>query len=348
MGQAVRPFLEYLVLQFAVAIIGLNVVRERELGVSGCLKAWIFGQMLCFAVLQVMAVPMILMRWKFDILFCTYLGVVGVLFGLGAWRLGKKKARIRICLPQLKPLEFLLLMLAVLLILYQSGMYFFGIHLDEDDARWLAEANDALEYGHMMIRNFDTGEYLGYFQFVKDVTSPWPMMIAISSRVLFTRTAIFSHTIYATIEVLIMYSIYWLIGSELFEKREARLTFLFFVALINLFFGKTVYTQSTFSLVRIWQGKATVAGVIIPLLLYLFVRINKMNKLGDWMKLPIVCCSACLMSGMGISLAAIMIGVYGGYNILAYQNWKRIPLVVLAVVPSVVFLLIYTAYKALV
>ena len=75
MGQAVSPFLEYVVLQLVVMVVGLNVVHEKELSTSGVLKSWIFGQMMLFAVLQIIAVPMILLRWKFNALFWCYLGV---------------------------------------------------------------------------------------------------------------------------------------------------------------------------------------------------------------------------------------------------------------------------------
>lgn len=348
MGQVVRPFLEYLVLQVTVAIIGLNVVREKRLGFSGLLESWILGQVLCFAVLQIMAVPMILLKWHFNVLFWSYIGVVVVLFGFGCWRLIRQNTKIRIRLPEFKPFEILLLIVVALLILWQSANYFFGMHLDEDDARWLAQANDALEYGNMLTRDYDTGEYLGYIQVPKDATSPWSMMVAIFSRILGTGTATFSHSVYAPVELFLLYAAYWLISCELFEKRESRIVFLFFVTLLNMFIGRTVYTQSTFSLVRIWQGKASVAGVVIPLFLYLFLRINKGNKTGDWLSLIMVCCSSCLMSGMGISIAAVMIAVYSAYNVIAYKNWRRIPLAVLAVLPSIIYLLIYTSYRALV
>ncbi len=350
MEQALFPFLGYLVLQLFVLMAGLNMVRERRIGFSGLLKAWVMGQMLLLALLQVMAVPMILLKWNFSALFWSYLGVCVILSGFGLRRLVKREKGP---LPpkaerqRFTVLGALLLVLVAGLILWQAGTYFFGIHLDEDDARWLAEANDALEYGHMMTCDYDTGEYLGTFPVIKDVTSPWPMMYAVYSRILQTRASVFAHTIYAPVALLMMYAVYWLIASELFEKTEARLTFLFFAAVISLFLGTTVFTQQTFSMVRIWQGKATVAAVVIPLLLWLFIRINKRNENGDWLSLPVVCCAACLMSGMGISIAAVMAAVYGGYHIIAYRRWRRIPLAVLPVLPSVICLAVYLVFRPL-
>ena len=368
MGKVVGSFLEYLILQVIVTIIGMNVVREKDRGVSGIfgflgnsdisdiLESWIFGQMLCFAVLQIMAVPMIFVHLSFDTLFWSYTAVCAVLFSFGCWRawrvwkdqkVQKKNLSSRKSRLEWNWLAAVLLFLAIVLILYQAGNYLFKMHLDEDDARWLAQANDALEYGDMMIRNWDTGDYLGFIQVPKDATSPWPMMIAIVSKLLGTGTAVFSHTIYASIELLLMYAVYWLIGKELFKKTESRCTFILMIAVLNLFFGMTFYTQATFSLVRIWQGKASVAAVIMPLLLYLFLRIHRQDTVRDWLKVMITCCAACLMSGMGISLSAIVIGVYGAWYILAYRKWKRIPMLVLSVLPSVCFLLIYTSLRSL-
>lgn len=328
MGAAVLPFLGYLVLQLFVAVVGLNVVRDRELSVSGVLKSWIFGQMLCFAVLEIMAVPMILLRWQFDALFWSYCGVIAVLFGFGLWRLIGGRTSIGIRLPELKPLEMLLLMVVVLLILWQAGTYFFGMHLDQDDARFLAQANDTLEYGQMLTRDFNTGEYLGRVEPVRDITSPWVMIYAIASRILFTKPAIFAHTIYPPIELFIVYGIYWFIGRELFKKKVSQLSVVLLAIIVNLFFTVTGYTQSAFTLMRIWQGKATVAAVIVPMLIYLFVCVNKENqkKIDLWIMIIATGCAACLMSGAGIPLSFVAIFILGLYSIVAYHQWKRISL----------------------
>ena len=94
MEQALFPFLGYLVLQLFVLMAGLNMVRERRIGFSGLLKAWVMGQMLLLALLQVMAVPMILLKWNFSALFWSYLGVCVILSGFGLRRLVKREKGI--------------------------------------------------------------------------------------------------------------------------------------------------------------------------------------------------------------------------------------------------------------
>ncbi|QUC66685.1 DUF6077 domain-containing protein [Aristaeella hokkaidonensis] len=341
MREAVLPFLGYAILQLIVIVAGLNIIGEKEIRWTGLLKSWITGQMLLFAALQVLAVSMILLRWEFSVLFWTFCGVVIVLFGLGI----RKIKRIKLTIHKLSPIALVFLVASILLILSQAGIYFFGMHLDEDDARWLAEANDAIETGDMMTRSYHTGELLGKFAEMRDVVSPWPMLFAILSRVLFTRVSIVAHTIYPTVEIILVYGIYYLIASELLQKSEARLTFVLFAALIQYFYGGSVYTQGTFSLIRIWQGKASVAAVIIPLLFYFFISVNKKNRTRDWIYIALVGLAGCLMSGMGISITLILIGVYGVYNILAYQNWKRIPFFIVSVIPSLAFALTYYCLK---
>lgn len=345
MSQAILPFLEYVVLQLVVMVVGLNVVREKELSTSGVLKSWIFGQMMLFALLQIISVPMILLRSKFNTLFWSFIGVGAVLFGIGCWKLVKGKTRVKIRMSELKPLELLLLMTIVLLILWQACNYFFGIHLDEDDARFLAQANDALEYGDLFLRDFNTGEYLGKATPIRDLSSPWPIMYAVNARILHTRTSVFAHTIYAPIEVILMYGCYWLIGVEILKRLEARLTFVLTVCFINLYFATTAYMQTTFSLIRIWQGKATVAGVVIPLLLYSFIRLNKYDNGNEWLYVIITACAACLMSAAGISISLVLVGVLGLYHILAYRKWNQIPAWILSAVVPVTSFLVYFLYR---
>ena len=70
------------------------------------------------------------------------------------------------------------------------------------------------------------------------------------------------------------------------------------VAVINLFMAGNVYTQSVFTLTRIWQGKAIVAAVIIPLFLLLLLKIQKEDTVTNWLWLVCGGTAACLFSGI--------------------------------------------------
>ena len=138
---------------------------------------YLCGQLLLWAAFQVVAVPCINFRTTFNTLFWIYTAVVIILIGCGAWVLqsevGTRKRWTGNWREWLSPF----LIIACLVIVGQMCVYIFGMHLDEDDARWIAEANDALVKNRMLLHNPATGEYIGRFvgEMVKDVFSPWSM-----------------------------------------------------------------------------------------------------------------------------------------------------------------------------
>ncbi len=350
--QSAGPFLFYILLQIPVFFVGmvLSTAVEREnWNRKTALKTYVSGQLVLWAILQIMAVPLILLRAHFNVLFFCFIIISAVLGVFGGWRYIhlEKKGFIsaKKWFARLSPFARIVFIVFVCMVLLQVLSYYLGEHIDFDDARWLAESNDALTYGDMMTRNCSTGEYMGHFGVPKDITSPWALFFAILARILHVNVAVGAHTVYAPVALLISYIVYYLIAYELFDNTEARLIFLMMVSLINLFFAGTVFTQSVFSLIRIWQGKATVAAVIIPFLLYLAICINKRDERTDWIRLGVTCCAACLLSGMGISISGILAGVFGMYSIVAYHKWKRIGLWLIALSPAVVFSILYFYWK---
>ena len=340
--QSILPLIFYIVLQIPVYLTGLCITDTREQlewSLKAALKTYAAGWMIIWTVLHIMAVIMIQCRMPFNVLFWCFISAAAVLSVLGLRKYIREKNNRKLSIKKqfasFSALAVILFAAVIVLIALQFFTYYLGYHLDQDDARWLAEANDALVHGDMMTRNFSTGDYLGYFVTSKDTASPWPMFIAILAKLLHVNVPTAAHTIYAPAALLLSYIVYALIACELFKKTEARMTFLLSVAVINMFYAGTTYTQSVFTLVRIWQGKATVAGIIIPFLFYLIICLNRSDETVDWLLMAFTGCAACLMSGMGISMAGIMIGGGGGYSILAYRRWKRIPLWFLALAPAI-------------
>ena len=138
---------------------------------------YLCGQLLLWAAFQVVAVPCINFRTEFSTLFLIYTGLVAMLTGLGIRALYRNRAKTgrankrRAWFRGISPF----LIIALLVIAGQMCVYIFGMHLDEDDARWIAEANDALVKNRMLLHNPATGEYIGRFvgEMIKDVFSPW-------------------------------------------------------------------------------------------------------------------------------------------------------------------------------
>lgn len=295
-------------------------------------SSYLYGHIILWALFQVVAVPVVQLRWPFKVLFWIYICLVTVLIVLGIKKIPELIKTIH------KPCMDIALILAFIIIVFQMCMYIFGQHMDEDDARWIAEANDALTKNKMYLHNPATGDYIGAFrgEMIKDVYSPWAMYIAVISRLTALRPAIVAHTIYAPLLLMMSYIVYYNIGKLLFKGDVERSLFLLAIAVVNLFYSGNPYTQSVFTLVRIWQGKAVVASIIIPMIymLYLYIEDEDIGK--NWASLVLCGCAACLFSGMGISIALIMIGVLGLYAVIR-GRWKRIVYWIVAMLPAILY-----------
>ncbi len=333
-----------------IAVIVLNVLLTALVlflpFCVGCLFkhksisfTYLSGQLVLWAAFQVAAVPCVYFRASFTLLFWIFTGIAAVLTFFGI----RSGLKIRFEKPEIS----IFLVAALLVIAFQCGVYIFGMHLDEDDARWLAEANDALVKDRMLLHNPATGEYIGRFvgEMVKDVYSPWPFYISWMSRMTAVRAAVIAHTVYPPVLLLLSYAAYYELGRQLFKGKSERGIFLLMVAVINLFMAGNVYTQSVFTLTRIWQGKAVVAAVMIPLFLTLAVKLQGENEdtVSNWILLGVSGCAACLFSGMGIAIGLLMIAIYGAYVVVRgiivrkKEGWKRVPLWLLSMAPGLVY-----------
>lgn len=317
---------------FVLPLVIGSIFRSRSVPFT-----YLVGQLVMWAAFQVVAVPMIWFRQSFTLLFWVYSGVVLFLAGWGLY--GRVKVKFS------KPTLSLFLVVAMVVIAYQAVIYVFGMHLDEDDARWIAEANDALVKDKMLLHNPATGEYIGRFvgEMVKDVFSPWAFYIAWMSRITGIRAVVIAHTVYPPVLLVLGYLAYWEMGTQLYKGKSEKGIFLLMVTVINMFMAGNPYTQSVFMLTRIWQGKAVVASIIIPAILALILRVENEDNVRNWLVLVLVGIASCLFSGMGIAIGIIMIGVYGLYALIRgiIKDWhtglKRIPLWLLSLVPEIIY-----------
>lgn len=337
----IKAFLLMILLAVPLFAGMIFVSKSKLITLRSLLESYVLGAFALWAVFQLMTVSFIYLRFSFNTLFISFLIVIGVFTVFGIIGIKNKKWKLSISLPK-SPVIWLIALLTIGIIALQVVMYAVGLHLDEDDARWLSQANDAVVHNSMFLYNPATGVYIGRLvgDMVRDSYSPWPMFIAFVARFTGFNVATMAHTILAPILLLLSYGAFYLIGTCLFKSFNERLIFLFSVSVIMLFFWGYSASEAAFALSRIWQGKATVAGVVIPTILWMILRIQEEDTCINWILLSIIGCASCLFSGMGILISAIMIGGYGLYIVVFRKKWKRIPLWVLAIAPSAIFELI--------
>ncbi|MBQ9609885.1 MAG: hypothetical protein IJV15_10645 [Lachnospiraceae bacterium] len=318
-------------------------------------KCFITGSITMWAVCQLVAVPLILLKQSFilvvGILSLVYAGLV--IYGLcnKNSRNGYKKillnAREIIPVVQndvkksekiLNVIAFFIMCLAVVLIVFAS---IFLQHTDADDSRFVVNAVDIYRTNRMLLTDVNSGNAISSFlgDLNKDVTSPWAVFTAYISKITGTYPSIMMHTILPPVIMLILGAVYWILSEHFFGKDVFhRSMFVCFAILLNIYGYYSVYTSETFVLIRMWQGKAVLAGVGIPVMLWRFLELYKDDKKGNYLLLLIADFAMCLLSNMGIILCGIMLGCYGFVYGIARKNWKMMVLLWLMCVVNVIYI----------
>ena len=285
-------------------VIGFHTPAKRTKKITELLMG---GMILFFFLFEILALCAVFFRWKFHTLYWLVLGISVVLFvrliRFKKQETKKQKGSRLWYLP------------AVVLIVVQMYAGIFYTHIDDDDAFYVATASTTLETDTVFQYNAYTGDEYESLP-SRYVLSPFPIFEAGLSRLYGVPSTVLGHTGMFLIFLPVAYFVYDLLGSFFWKnKRKERGLFLLFLAWMNIFGYYSVYTMSTFLLIRIWQGKAVLAAVILPLLFYYLLCAYKNEyQIQDIIQIFLTTGAAALTSSMGIFLAPIMValGAFAG------------------------------------
>ena len=280
-------------------VIGFHTPAKRTKKITELLMG---GMILFFFLFEILALCAVFFRWKFHTLYWLVLGISVVLFVSSIvqnWDFIMRLIRFKKQETKKQKGSRLWYLPAVVLIVVQMYAGIFYTHIDDDDAFYVATASTTLETDTVFQYNAYTG----------DEYESLPSRYVLSSTVL-------GHTGMFLIFLPVAYFVYDLLGSFFWKnKRKERGLFLLFLAWMNIFGYYSVYTMSTFLLIRIWQGKAVLAAVILPLLFYYLLCAYKNEyQIQDIIQIFLTTGAAALTSSMGIFLAPIMValGAFAG------------------------------------
>lgn len=235
--------------------------------------------------------------------------------------------------------------LAAVLVLMQAYIPARYEHSDDDDARFIALQVSAVYHDTMYRESPIHADFMYWDQgeVKKDLTSPWAMLMAMMAKEGRIAPAVLSHTYLPFYLILLCYALYLLIGQILFRGDwEKSLLFLIFLSVINLAGYTSTHTLASMLLLRIWQGKAVCASFMLPLFFYLFYQILRRDYNKTWIPmLYVASIGACLLSGIGIVTAPVMLFLYGVIDFCYYRKWRKTYAIWMAAVPCGIYLVYY-------
>ena len=340
----------FFILIFAVLVPFLlgNLIcifnRDRCEGIAGNIA---YGFMIMCVLFMFLAVPMIFMHMPFHILVYSWTILVCLLCIISIFVFIKKNRYRQLCKEtggfcrSISSDRFTLFIwiVAVLIILFEACLPTVRMHIDTDDARFIAEALEAVEKDTMLEYHAITGKYLGFApgEQIKDVISPYPLFIALLSCLYRLHPAITAHTVLPFLLVILSYIVFGMIGNYLANGNVKKNgLYLLFLSLINLFSFETIYASGYTMLTIIWQGRSVCAMIMLPLLWYILLKISVKNKMGlyDYIMLVITALSCTMTSSMGSIFAPALIVTYALMHLMRRKTLKPFLFMCVCALPS--------------
>lgn len=240
------------------------------------------------------------------------------------------------------PLFLFILILALAFILFQTYMAVRYAHYDEDDAYYVGMATTAWSTNSLMRFNPYTGERMVGF-YSRYVLSPFSLFVAAEAKLTGCHAAIVAHTFYPGCYIPASYLVYALIAEKLFPKsrrNQAKLVML--IAIMGIYSLWSRRNQMFFLLSKTWQGKAVLAGVLLPAMFFLMLKHweGSFTK-RDWLVCVLLTVSMTLVSSMGIMLGVVMAGIYAFVLLALRRDVRSAVKMMLTTVPNIILGAIY-------
>lgn len=305
--------------------------------------ALIMGYFLYFSVFEIIVVPMIIL-WvplrSFSIGWGIFLAAVAVSAVMLLWKQWKGQLT---GMPAVFQKHSWMLLLAAAVILLQCIIVVLNQDVAMDAAYYVGTVSTSVYTGTMERYNPYTGALLRYFN-KRYVFSGYPMHNAVWCELLGLHPVVQTKVIMPVINVLTANLIVYQLGKILFDDHRKKADLMVcFVCVLQLF-SDTTFSTGRFFFTRSYEGKALLANIAIPAVLYCCIRFWKREEEKLWILLFLASLSAVTFSGSSIIAAA---GIAAG--ILPVLCWRRqfsklIPLGI-CILPEAVYLLLYYAVK---
>ncbi len=328
---------------------------------SGIAARTVTGYLLMFSIFEILAVPLTILRAPYHVLVWTAGIIYAALCLLSVWKCGRDILKELPDAFQNSYRQPWTMYAALVLVILQAAAYVFYMTTDLDDAYYVAAATTAIHYDTLYLNSPYTGMPVETLN-LRYVLSPFPMFLAFISTCTGIEPAAMAHTVLPVFLIMLAYMVYDLLGGVLFsgkqpdgereaEKRERIRQiglFLVLLSLIHIYSYYSIYTQGTFLLIRIWQGKAVLASVLLPCLFYMAHKaLTGYREKGDWFILFLCAVSCTMVSSMGVALAPVLLGILALLFGVFKGKWRYVLNMFLCCLPCVVIGALYLILKVI-
>lgn len=340
-----KGFVTLIVLFIIPELIGLLITNFLNKEKGNLILSFILGYLAEFAICQIITVPLIYAKVNFTVLRCVFWSIIAILVITSMIINRKRFKNIFIdSIKELKKTPKLLLVITIVLIAVQVYGLVGYMHSDDDDAFYVATATTTVQTNTIFKYSAQSGrEYGGDYQVpLKYVLGPFPMYLSLLSSAISIQPAIFAHSIIPVIFIPMAYMVYYLLGEFLFKDKSKSLLFVILLCILTIWGNYSSRTNFTFLLFRIWQGKAILANIIIPMVWLLFLMAEKEEfKFWNCFCILITIFAGILTTTMGIVFPAMIIVILSMLYLIRTKNLKNTIKICSTCIPCTIYMLLY-------
>lgn len=312
-----------------------TLFRRMNNGNISPVFCWISGQMVLWAGFLAICVPMILLEQSLTLVCNVFhvfqaLLIVMVVFIEKPW---KQRGSLKRCIHEKykgirnNKAQTVWWLVFWLLLCLQWVLTIVLAYDEGDDAFYFATATAAEKSDAMYQVVPYTGAYTGLD--ARHGLAPFPIWIAYLARISGIPSQVVAQILLPLALMGMTYGIFSLMAHSLCrDTKESIPFFMVLVEILFMFGGYSLFTAENFLLVRASQGKAVIACIIIPFLLYLLMmlteQIQNREKFSwlQWGLMTLTATAACLCSTLGTILTCMMLGIAGMCISVSYRNGK--------------------------
>ncbi len=167
----------------------------------------------------------------------------------------------------------------------------------------------------------------------------WEALVSVLSNLFHLEAVSVMHLYLLPVLLTVSASAYLFLGQSLLGRNQkAAPFFYFFLSLFHLWGGYAVYSEGSFLLSRLWQGKSLYLTVILPLMTGLLLGCLKKNHRLLWGQLAI-----CILAGMALNPTSLyVLGFQLFFLMLILALYRKQASFLLHMLPSLLLVVFFT------
>lgn len=218
-----------------------------------------------------------------------------------------------------------------------------------DAAYYVANVATTVQTNTMNIYDPYSGDWQDHFE-MRYFFATYPLQDAVMCSVFKIPALLQTKTIMASVVIILTNMLYCMIGRRLGLKNKGILLMLVFAGVINFYFI-TIYTASNFLMTRTYEGKSILGNIVLPGILYLYMKLLEENRGRYWMLLFVLSFGSTVISNSANMLVpAALLVLFLPYCIRLMMKGQKAEAVksafkvLLCMLPCLLMVFIYIAY----